>query len=122
MSEAQRLLQLTEGFQTTKLGSATIEWDISDTDAWGFELGRHINLFSLRVPRAARGKGEAKAIMTQFCAMADEKRLPILLLASGLDARTRTNRLVDFYVQFGFDLAGRAGNAVGDPWMIRMPR
>jgi GNAT superfamily N-acetyltransferase len=110
MSVQRRLQQLIASFQDIKLGHATASYAIKNGV---------MEIYSVRVPQRYRRQGQAKAIMQHLIKIAEQKIIPIKLLASPLDKRTNTNKLVRFYQQFGFKLTGKTGNLMGDPWMER---
>lgn len=79
-----------------------------------------VEIQSVRTPHRYRGSGEARAAMTALLAETDVAGLSTELLASPLDARTNTTKLVNFYRSLGFKTTGRT-NFVGHPYMRREP-
>lgn len=100
------------GIQTVRIDHSTIV----------YRNGQHIELYSIRTPRAHRGKGSAGNALNWLIDLADEYGKKIRLLASPLDTATKTSRLVTFYQRYGFELTGETGNPLGDPWMEREPQ
>lgn len=69
------------------------------------EDDRKIKLLLLQVSSAFRGQGLAKKVLSELCAYADAKGLPVGLWAA--DPLTwEQHELVSFYKQFGFRVAG----------------
>ena len=101
------------GFTTEKVGKSTMEYRINPD---------HIELSSIRTPAAHRGKGYAKAAMEKLTSRADEMKLPIRLISSPLDKKTKDIPLRNFYKSHGFVETGEKANSVGDPWMERQPK
>ena len=99
-------------FNTKKIGKATV--------IYGEKDGK-IHLISLRVPSTARGQGEATDAMKEVIAEADAKGLPMELVASPLDSKTKRERLMNFYRRFGFEVQ-EAANPAGDRYMRRPAR
>jgi predicted GNAT family acetyltransferase len=83
---------------------------------------RIVDLYSVRVPVAHRGKGEAQRALDAVLAVADGHKYDTTLLASPLDRRTRVNDLERLYAKKGFFPTGRRLNAAGDREMIRPAR
>ena len=81
----------------------------------------NVELYSLRTPAAKRGKGSAKAAMTDFLTQVDENGFGVKLDASPLDKKTNIQRLVSFYESLGFQKTGKSNNAMRDPEMYRPP-
>jgi len=79
----------------------------------------HIDIASIRTPSAHRGQGGAHAVMKHIVDYADSINKPARLVASPLDKKTRTDKLVSFYQKYGFEPTGEKANQVGDPWMER---
>jgi GNAT superfamily N-acetyltransferase len=96
-------------YVTRKIGKATAVYQIK---------GDELEIASIRVPQAHRGRGDAGRAMQALVEEADSAGLKMKLVASPLDARTRADRLVAFYRRYGFEVQGRA-NPAGDPWMMR---
>jgi GNAT superfamily N-acetyltransferase len=80
---------------------------------------RLVDIASIRVPRAARGKGEAARALRYVLGIADRLGYDTQLGASPLDARTSLGRLVRFYQAHGFELTGQSINPLGHPRMRR---
>ena len=76
----------------------------------------------MRTPQAKRGKGSARAALSQFLQEADARGLSVKLQASALDKKTSTAKLVKFYQSLGFKPTGRTINALGEPEMLRPAR
>ncbi len=98
--------------KTFKLGDTTIQYAIVNNQS-------RVDLYSIRTPAKKRGTGSARKALAAFLAVTDELSLPVKLLASPLDKKTRLDRLVAFYKSFGFEPTGYRGNAAGDPEMFR---
>ena len=79
----------------------------------------HIEIASIRTPTAHRGQGGAHAVMKHIVDYANSVNKPARLVASPLDKKTRTDKLVSFYQKYGFEPTGEKANQVGDPWMER---
>jgi GNAT superfamily N-acetyltransferase len=101
-----------EGHVTVRVGHSTLVY--RDTP-------ERIELYSIRTPKAHRGKGSASAALDALCALADRQGKTIRLLASPLDKSTAIRKLVGFYRGRGFLATGERGNQAGDPWMERAP-
>lgn len=101
------------GYTTEKLGKTTMEYRIYPD---------HIELSSIRTSAAHRGKGYAKAAMISLTDKADTMKLPIRLVSSPLDKKTKDIKLRNFYKSHGFVETGEKANSVGDPWMERKPK
>ena len=82
----------------------------------------HFELSSVRTPHAHRGQGGAHEVMRRINAMSDEAKKPVRLLASALDKKTNTGKLIQFYKQHGYEETGEKGNMAGEPWMQRDPK
>lgn len=82
----------------------------------------HIEISSVRTPTKHRGQGSAHKVMKHITDYADKVKKPVRLIASGLDKKTRTDKLVGFYKKHGFDTTGEKANMYGDPWMKREPK
>jgi predicted GNAT family acetyltransferase len=79
----------------------------------------HIEIASIRTPQKHRGRGSAHKVMKHITDYADKVKKPIKLVASPLDKKTKTDKLVLFYKKHGFHLTGEKANILGDPWMKR---
>lgn len=104
---------LGEEYGTIKHGKTTIGYQEHDD---------HVELYSIRTPTKHRGKGEAHAAMSKFTEKMDSENKVSKLVASPLDKKTKTDKLVSFYKKHGYELTGKKGNAAGDPWMERKPK
>lgn len=82
----------------------------------------HFELSSVRTPQAHRGQGGAHEVMRQINAISDAAKKPVRLLASALDKKTSTGKLINFYRQHGYEETGEKGNMAGEPWMQREPK
>lgn len=102
-----------ENYHTMKHGKTTIGYQDHDD---------HVELYSVRTPTQHRGKGSANDAMKQFTKMLDEKGKKSKLVASPLDKKTKTEKLVSFYRKHGYELTGEKANMAGDPWMERKPK
>lgn len=81
-----------------------------------------VELCSLRVPRARRGRGLAGKAFAEFLAEADRLGAVVRLAASPLDDRTNLRKLIAFYERHGFQRNGARANQLGHPIMERKPR
>lgn len=81
-----------------------------------------IDIASVRVPQKYRRKGAARKALGEFLAATDAAGLTVKLIASSLDKKTHTWKLVRFYESLGFKITGERANALGDPWMQRDPK
>jgi ribosomal protein S18 acetylase RimI-like enzyme len=79
----------------------------------------HIEISSVRTPAIHRGKGEASKAIKHVLDYADSIKKPVRLIASPLDKKTKTHKLVNLYQKHGFELTGEKANYAGDPWMER---
>jgi predicted GNAT family acetyltransferase len=100
-------------FKTIKVGPSTAIYKEHDD---------HIEISSVRTPSKQRKQGHAHAVMRAITNIADTTGKKTRLLASPLDKKTSTNKLVAFYRKHDFEVTGEKGNFVGDPWMERMPK
>lgn len=98
--------------RTSKIGDTLVIYEITSSGA---------EIISLRTPASKRGQGSARKALGAFCREADSRGLPVTLMASPLDQRTKLGRLVTFYRSMGFEVTGQAGNQAGDPMMVRPP-
>lgn len=105
--------QFYESYQDIKIDHSTGSYQ---------EHPDHIEIASVRTPQKHRGQGGAHKVMKHITSYADKVKKPIKLVASPLDKKTRTDKLVSFYKKHGFELTGEKANAVGDPWMKRDPK
>jgi predicted GNAT family acetyltransferase len=108
-----RLETLREEYKDVKIGHSTGSYKEHDD---------HIEIASVRTPQKHRGQGGASEVMKHINKLADEKKKKVRLLASPLDKKTRTDKLVGFYRKHGYETTGKKGNAAGDPWMERNPK
>jgi predicted GNAT family acetyltransferase len=97
-------------YQNIKIGKSTGVYK---------DKGDHIEISSIRTPQKYRGQGQAGKIIEHINNIADESKKPVKLLASPLDKKTTTSKLVNLYKKYGYKLTGEKGNIVGDPWMER---
>ena len=104
---------MNEEYKTVKHGNTTLGYKEHDD---------HVELYSVRTPVKHRGKGSAHAAMSEFTKMLDEKGKRSKLVASPLDKKTKTGKLVSLYRKHGYELTGEKANAAGDPWMERKPK
>lgn len=98
-----------------KIGHARVGFYIDDDK-------RLVDLYSVRVPVAHRGRGEAKRALDEVLKLADRLHYHVLLIASPLDKRTRIGDLVRLYESRGFELTERRANAAGHRYMVRSSR
>ena len=98
------------GFVDVKLGPSKGSYRETDNN---FEI------YSVRTPIAYRGSGHAKRLMDHIIQEVDKSEKPAKLIASPLDSKTSTQKLVDFYGKYGFSPTGEKANPAGDPWMVR---
>jgi len=108
-----RTLIFAHDIQDIKLGHASASYRIHNGV---------LEIYSVRVPQKYRRGGEATAIMHKLIGIADAQHLPCKLLASPLDQRTKTDKLVRFYEKFDFHWHGEYGNLAHDPIMERTAR
>lgn len=80
----------------------------------------HFEISSIRTPVAHRGQGGAHAVIKDILKMADDAEKPTRLIASPLDKKTSSDKLINFYRKYGFELTGEKANSFGDPWMERL--
>lgn len=99
-------------YHTVKKGNSTALYAVHK---------HHIELHSVRTPVKHRGKGDAHQAVKHVTDHADRENKPVKLLASPLDKKTRTHKLVGFYKKHGFNTTGQIGNVAGDPKMERKP-
>lgn len=100
-------LSATGRVRTIKHGAASLIYAVYES---------YVKIMSLRTTIKGRGRGEATALMNEFIdAVADK---PIFLDCSPLDRKTNTDRLIKFYMSFGFRRTGKTVNAYGDPEMV----
>lgn len=104
---------LNEEYKSLKHGNTTIGYK---------EHENHVELYSVRTPNKHRGKGSAHAAMKEFTKNLDSEKKTSRLVASPLDKKTKTGKLVSFYKKHGYELTGEKANAAGDPWMERKPK
>lgn len=102
-----------EEYGSLKHGNTTIGYQNKDD---------HVELYSIRTPAKHRGKGSAHEAMKKFTEKLDSEGKKSRLVASPLDKKTKTGKLVSFYRKHGYELTGETGNAAGDPWMERKPK
>lgn len=100
-------------FKSVKVGHSTVGYT---------EHEDHIELYSVRTPAKHRGKGHASAAIKHVTDYADKKNKSVKLMASPLDKKTKTHKLVSLYKKHGFELTGDKGNYAGDPIMHRKPK
>ena len=100
------------GFVDVKIGPSTGSFR---------ERPDKFEIYSLKTPVANRGQGHARRVMDFIIEEADKTQKPAVLIASPLDRRTSTEKLVNFYGQYGFVPTGERANLMGDPIMIRQP-
>lgn len=81
-----------------------------------------VDIYSVRVPIAHRGKGEAKRALDEALQVVDALQYDAVLAASPLDRRTRRHDLERFYTSRGFRPTGRTINMAGDREMWRSRR
>jgi GNAT superfamily N-acetyltransferase len=110
--DGRKLYELADSYGKLKNGNTVILYQ---------NHGDYIELYSVRTPSKYRGQGSAHAAMHQFTDMLDSQGKVSRLIASPLDKKTRTDKLVAFYQKHGYALTGERGNSAGDPWMERRP-
>ena len=111
--KVEQKYEFTPGVHTVKIGDASVVYQVFE------DADRPVEIASVRVPQAKRGKGSAKAALQDIISAADKNGVPLRLVASPLDAKTSTAGLIDLYKKFGFKETGEKANPVGDPWMER---
>ena len=79
----------------------------------------YVEIFSIRTPTKYRNQGSAKEALTKFLQFIDKEKLNVKLLASALDKKTNTDKLIAFYEKYGFIRTPERGNMLGHPYMIR---
>lgn len=84
--------------------------------------GNKVELAMVKTPKADRGQGQAKQLVSEFTAALDQSGVKSILYADPRDADTTAEQLVSFYEQFGYRPSPAYDAEVGFYEMERSPK